>query len=584
MGINHRNQNNYQSNNQNMKPKKSLVASSLQIGKTLKNVNRLRTILGVFAKHGLRNLVEKLNLDNFLTQTNSKLPEDKEHLTVPQRLRLSFEELGPTFVKFGQLLASRPDLIPQDYVNEMSLLHDQVQILDFKTIAEVLHEEFGPNWPEQFQSIDEKPIGAASIAQVHKATLANNQEVVLKIQRPGIVQKINDDLNVLYFIAELLEKYIPETRPFNPVGMVDEYFKTLELETNFVVEANNIRRTKENFKSDPSVVIPDVYFDITTERVLVMQELKGKPLSKINSLAALGVDPHEVIKKGLRAYLKMVFVDGFFHGDLHAGNFFIMPENKIGLIDFGVVGRLNQKTQTAIVNMLIALSKEDYTRLAYEYVDIAPFSENVNVDLFAKDLQSLIAPYYGLTLKNVNVGRILMSSSGIAAEHGLIIPTELMLFFKSIVSIEGLGQKISKDFDFLAFTLSQVGEVAQNFFQPIKMVNEAHLLFRESKTFLNALPRQLNHIFRKMNSPDYKTRVHVDGLFEIQRTINNSYNLLFLGIIIAALILASSQIYANSKNVENLWLIGSFPGLSLMGFILAGLLSIIAFINYLKKS
>jgi len=503
---------------------------------------------------------------------------------VPQRLRLSFEELGPTFVKFGQLLASRPDLIPQDYVNEMSLLHDQVQILDFKTIAEVLHEEFGPNWPEQFQSIDEKPIGAASIAQVHKATLANNQEVVLKIQRPGIVQKINDDLNVLYFIAELLEKYIPETRPFNPVGMVDEYFKTLELETNFVVEANNIRRTKENFKSDPSVVIPDVYFDITTERVLVMQELKGKPLSKINSLAALGVDPHEVIKKGLRAYLKMVFVDGFFHGDLHAGNFFIMPENKIGLIDFGVVGRLNQKTQTAIVNMLIALSKEDYTRLAYEYVDIAPFSENVNVDLFAKDLQSLIAPYYGLTLKNVNVGRILMSSSGIAAEHGLIIPTELMLFFKSIVSIEGLGQKISKDFDFLAFTLSQVGEVAQNFFQPIKMVNEAHLLFRESKTFLNALPRQLNHIFRKMNSPDYKTRVHVDGLFEIQRTINNSYNLLFLGIIIAALILASSQIYANSKNVENLWLIGSFPGLSLMGFILAGLLSIIAFINYLKKS
>ncbi len=530
----------------------------------------------MFAKHGLKNLVEKINLGNFLSVTDSA--SVKENLSIPERLRLSFEELGPTFIKFGQLLASRPDLVPDDYIAEMSRLHDQVQTLDFSIISEVIGEELGSDWRNKFESVDEAPLGSASIAQVHSAKLKTGQDVVLKVQRPGIVHKINDDLNVLYFIAELLEKYIPEVRPFNPIGMVDEYFKTLELETNFVVEANNIRRFRENFKSDENITIPEVYFDLTSERVLTMQRFHGKPLSHPDSLKQSESNPEEIIKLGLRAYLKMVFVDGFFHGDLHAGNFFVFPQNKIGLIDFGVVGRLNSKTQSSIVNMLLALSKEDYLRLAYEYVDLAPFSEDVNVDLFAKDLQSVIAPYYGLTLKNVNVGKILMSSSSIAASHGLSVPTELMLFFKSIISIEGLGQKIQKDFDFLAFTLSQVGDVAQNFFQPMKLANEAGLLFRESKNFLNALPRQLNLMFRKLNSPDYHSQVRIEGLTELRKTVADSFNLLFLGIIIAALIIASSMVYSAHSD----WLFAGMPTVSFIGYSLAFFLGVIAFFNYIR--
>ena len=399
--------------NQNRSP----LLGPLKIGRTLKNAARLKTILTVFARHGLRNLVEKLNLGNFLS---ASLPaaSDKENLSMPTRLRLSFEELGPTFVKFGQLMASRPDLVPQDYIDEMSLLQDQVQTLDFNIIEQVLKEELGPDWKKHFKSLDEKPLGSASIAQVHRATLSGGQQVVIKVQRPGIVQIINDDLNVLYFIAELLETYIPEVKAFNPVGMVDEYFKTLELETNFVVEANNIRKFRENFKKDEDVKIPEVHFELVTERVLVMEELLGRRLSQEDSLKQENVIPSEVMKLGLKTYLKMVFIDGFFHGDLHAGNFFVFPQNRIGLIDFGVVGRLNSKTQTAIVNMLVALSKEDYLRMAYEYVDLAPYSEEVNVDIFAKDLQSLISPYFGLTMKHMNIGKILMSSSSIAAQQG----------------------------------------------------------------------------------------------------------------------------------------------------------------------
>ena len=496
------------------------------------------------------------------------------------RLRLSFEELGPTFIKFGQLLASRPDLVPQEYMDEMSLLHDQVQTMDFKVVEQVLAEELGVDWKKHFSLVDQTALGSASIAQVHRAVLTQGQHVVIKIQRPGIVQVINDDLNVLYFIAELLVKYIPELRPFNPIGMIDEYFKTLELETNFVVEANNIRKFRENFKKEDNVKIPDVHFNLVTERVLVMEELLGIRLSQEDALKQPGVSGPEVIKAGLRAYLKMVFIDGFFHGDLHAGNFFVFPQNHIGLIDFGVVGRLNSKTQTAIVSMLVALSKEDYTRLAYEYVDLAPFSDEVNVDLFAKELQSLISPYYGLTMKHMNIGKILMSSSSLAAQHGLSVPTELMMFFKSIVAIEGLGQKITSDFDFLQYTLTMVSEVAKHQFQPAKFVDEAQILLRESRGFLNSLPRQLNLILRRMNSPEYKTKIHIDGVDDLRRSVEVSFNLLFLGIIIAALIISSSMIYPHPSS----WMIAGMPGLSLTGYLLASALGVAAFINYIRKS
>ncbi|MBC7743179.1 MAG: AarF/ABC1/UbiB kinase family protein [Bdellovibrionaceae bacterium] len=532
----------------------------------------------MFAKHGLTNLVERINLGKFLRPGTRQ--NNQEHLSVPTRLKLSFEELGPTFVKFGQLLATRPDLVPPDYIEEMSLLHDQVQPIDFKTVQQVLSEEFGPDWNKQFATLEPMPLGSASIAQVHRATLADGKKVVVKIQRPGLVQVINDDLNVLYFIAELLEKYIPEIRPYNPIGMVDEYFKTLELETNFVVEANNIRKMRENFKSEPHVQIPQVYFDLITERVLTMDELEGRRLSQEDALQQSGVSGEEVIKVGLRAYLKMVFIDGFFHGDLHAGNFFVFPNNQIGLIDFGVVGRLNSKTQSAIVNMLIALSKEDYVRLAYEYVELAPFSDSVNVDLFAKELQALISPYYGLTLKHMNVGKILLSSTNVAARHGLIVPTELLMFFKSIVSIEGLGQRIVPDFDFLHYTLSMVGEVAKHQFEPTRLMDEATMIFRESRGFLSALPRQLSLILRRFNSPQYRSKIHVDGIDELRRSVEVSFNLLFLGIIIASLIIASSMIYPHPSP----WLISGLPAFSVIGYILAAALGIVAFINYIKKS
>lgn len=498
----------------------------------------------------------------------------------PVRLRQSFEQLGPTFVKLGQLLASRPDLVPADFVEEFRKLHDQVPAVPFNQIQQVLVHHFGQDVDAVFSEIDERPIGAASIAQVYKARLKDETPVVVKVQRPGVESLIRDDLDVLRLLADLLDRYVPEARVLNPKGVVEEFSRSLEMETDFVIEANNIRRFQQNFAADENIKIPNVYQQYTGKRVLVMEALEGIPLSHRNSLTQEGIDPETVLRRGLKAYLKMVFTDGLFHGDLHAGNMFVLPNNKIGLIDFGMVGRLNRKSQTAIANMLVALAEEDYDRLAYLYLDLAPYSERVDVDGFARELRDLIAPYFGLTLRHVNVGRLLLDSTAVAGAHGLILPSELILFFKSIVTIEGMGRLIVGDFDFMAYSLEFASDLVRSRYEGGKLLKEATYLSRDVNALVGVLPRQLRQLLRRINSPDYQMHIRVKDLDHLHRSVEKSGNLTFLGLVIAGLIV-SSALFAHFDT--GFWLLG-LPLVSALMLIVAAFLGLIAFYNYIKKN
>jgi ubiquinone biosynthesis protein len=544
----------------------SLIQTSRTIGRTLKNAGRLRTIVSVFARHGFQNIVERVQLGRYLFE---KLNPNKEieNFTVAERIRMSFEELGPTFVKLGQLLATRPDLVPESWVIEFEKLHASVLPLPFEIIKQVLQEEFGENLYKTFLDFDPTPLGSASIAQVHKATLVDGSKVVIKVQRPGIVTTISEDLSVLFFLAELLDRFIEETRPFNPMGVVQEYFTTLELETNFLVEANNIRRFTENFKDESQIKIPKAYLELSTERVLILEALDGIPLSHEESLHQQGVDPEKVIRLGLATYFNMVFKHGLFHGDLHAGNFFILPENHIGLIDFGVVGRLNKRTQTTIASMMFALATEDYDRLANEYVDLAPFNENTDVDKFARDLRDVVAPYYGLSLKNVNLGKILMKSAGVAARNHVSLPNEMMLFFKSVVTTEGLGRKIIKDFDFLTYSLQFAKSLASNQMDSSRILLEMADALRESKNLIAGFPRQFKQLLRKFNSPHFALKIELEKIHQLEKSIRQTGRLQYWGLIISSLILASTYVFTHPS--ENLIL--GMPPISLVGYCLAGL-------------
>ncbi len=459
-------------------------------------------------------------------------------------MRLAFEELGPTFVKLGQLLATRPDLIPAEYAEEFRLLHSQVRALSYKEVEPVLVDHFGAPVNTIFSNFVPEARAAGSIAQVHMAELKDGRRVVVKVQRPGVEQTLTEDLGVLYFLAELIEKYIPEAKVFRPVAVVNEFARAVDLETNFVIEANNIRRFHENFNDEPSIKIPSVYAEYSGRRVLVMEALDGKPLSQKNALEQEGIDPEAVLKTGLRCYLKMVFTDGLFHGDLHAGNMFVLPNNRVGLIDFGIVGRLNRTTQAAIANMLVALAGEDYDRLAYEYVDLAPYIENVDVDLFARDLRDLIAPYYGLTMKHVNVGRLLMESTEIAAKYGLFMPSELILFFKSIMAIEGMGRVIVGDFNFLAYSLEFASELVQSRTEPKKIIRDFSTVGRDFQSLIAVFPRQTKQLIRRISSPEFALPIEVRELEKFRLTVRGAARTVFWGLVIGSLILAAAIVFA----------------------------------------
>lgn len=489
----------------------------------------------MFASHGFHTLAVRAKLGRFVI--DRILSKDLEHFSAPERARMSFEQLGPTFVKLGQLLATRPDLIPPEYSEEFRKLHDQVPGVPFAEIEALLVAHFGSPLNEIFVEFDETPLAAASIAQVHRAVLKDGSSVVVKVQRPGIDRIIHEDLQILKGLADLLERYIPEVRPYNPRGIVAEFGRTLALETNFVIEANNVRRFSINFANEPDIKIPMVYGQYTGRRVLVLEALDGIPMSQSAALNQEGIHPEEILKRGLRAYMKMVYTDGLFHGDLHAGNVLLLPGNKIGLIDFGIVGRLNRRTQSAIANMFLALAEEDYDRLAYLYVDLAPFTERVDVDEFARDIRDLIAPYFGLTMKNVNMGRMLLDTTTVASKHGLVLPTELVLFFKSAVALEGMARSILKDFDMLSYSLEFAKDLVQVHMEPKRLFSDASVFARDFNSLISTLPRQLKQTLRRLNDPDFHLQVRSQDLESLRRTMERGYWLMFWGMILGAITL-----------------------------------------------
>jgi len=477
------------------------------------------------------------------------------------------------------LLSTRPNLIPEDFVEEFKKFHDNVTPLPYSALKQVLEEDLGSRFETVFAQVDETPIAAASIAQVHGATLRAGEQVVIKILRPGIIEVIQRDLGVLYTLAGLLEKYVPETKPFNPRAMVDEFFKTLELETNFLVEANNINRISHNFKADPEIKIPHVYTEFSTARVLVLERLIGTPLSDHAGISRLDVDRERIVHAGLHAFFKMVFKHGIFHGDLHAGNLFILPSGQIGLVDFGVVGRLSRTARDAVASMLYALATEDYENLAQEYVDLAPYTPGLDFDQFSRELRDLLAPFHGMTFKNVNFGKLLMDSTRVSANHGVIMPSELMLLFKAIVTVEGMGRTILEDFDILQYANEFAAEIVRSKYDPQRVAKDLMVMAKETSSLLYSLPRQLKQLLRKVNSRDFAVDLSLREMDSLKRALEVNGNLTYLGTVVGSLVIAGALMI----NIQKGPMLGDFPVVSLTAFGLAFFLSLLAFYNYIRK-
>jgi len=526
-----------------------VISTAANISQAFKNASRVREILAVLVSTGFLDLMHRMKLNRFLPERQTEDPGFKD-LPLPMRLRIAFEKLGPGFVKLGQLMASRPDLIPEAFVDEFSKLQDQVATLPFSEIKKQIEDELKKPLSEVFSSFDEEPLAAASIAQVHSAVLKSGQSVAVKIQRPGIDKILHTDISILRGLATLLENTIPETKPFNPQGLVEEFFHTILFELDFRVEANNIRKIKNQLSKSTQVAIPEVYSEYSSQKVLVLEKFDGIRFSDREKIIAQGIDPRKIIETGADAFFQMVMRNGLFHGDLHAGNLFVLTDGRIGIIDFGIVGRLGRRVQDSIISMFIAIMDEDYETLATEYVTLCSPDGDTDIAQLQKDLMDTISPYVGLVLGEVNVGKLLLQSTSIAAKHRLRVPRELMLLFKAIMTVDGLAKKLDPDFDILQLGNRLAKEVVASRYSKERVTKDLLILARDLQDTLETFPKLLKRFLRKWSTNNFALEIKSKDAELLPNAILKSTYYLVLCVTCAALVFVGSLFW--TKGVEPL--------------------------------
>jgi ubiquinone biosynthesis protein len=492
------------------------IYTGRQLGQAVKNVQRLRQVLGVFAKYGFVDVVDRMKLGKFLPSRLAAFAETQAEKSIQERLRLAFEELGPTFVKFGQLLSMRPDVVSEAFIEEFVKLQDSVQVLPFDVVKQTIEKELGKSLSEAYASFSETPLAAASIGQVHEATMHTGEKVVVKVQRPDIAKIIDNDISLLAFLANMLEKYVPESRILNPRVVVDEFFRTLSYELDFVIEANNMAKMAENLAEFEEVLVPKVFRHLSTASILTLEKFEGIRVNDLKALDAAGIDRKRLVEVGSRAFFKSVMVDGLFHGDLHGGNLFVLPGGRLGIIDFGIVGRLSQRSRDQLANMVMALVTEDFEALCYQYAELGAAEASIDFEAFQREVRNTIAPYLGLSLAELNIGRILIEATKVASKYRITVPGDWMIVFKAILTIEGMGRTLDPEFDLLKTGQDLVKEMVKNQYSPQRLSKEFLWVAKDMGALLQVLPRQLRWMFRKFNSNDFAFEIKSSDLQDVR--------------------------------------------------------------------
>ncbi|MGZ3699405.1 MAG: ABC1 kinase family protein, partial [Bdellovibrionota bacterium] len=414
-----------------------------------------------------------------------------------------------------------------------------------------------------YASFNPVPLAAASIGQVHEAVLLSGEKVVVKVQRPEIRRSIDNDVSLLAFLAGMLERYVPETRIASPKVVVDEFFRTLTFELDFVVEANNMAKMAENMLSIPEIVIPKVYKDLSTNKMLTQQRLEGIRVNDLKALDAAGIDRKIVVDLGARAFFRSVMIDGLFHGDLHGGNLFILPGNRLGIIDFGIVGRLSQKSRDQLANMVMALLTEDYENLCYQYAELGSSESSIDFDGFQRETRNALAPYMGLSLADMNIGRILIEATKIATKYQIKVPGDWMIVFKAILTIEGMGRTLDPHFDLMAMGQDLVKDMVKNQYSMQRLSKEFLWIAKDMATLLQVLPRQIRWMFKKFNSNGFAFEIKSPDLDNIRVQLDTNGRRMSLSVLVAGLFISSSIALSHASEQT----VAGFPLVSVIYFV-----------------
>lgn len=506
---------------------------------------RYREIATVLGRNGFEWLLSKWGISSILGTVeghskSKRTPEQGE----PERLRIALEELGTTFIKIGQMLSTRPDLLPEAYIAELTKLQDQAPSVAYEQILATFHEEFGKPPDQVFQSFSPEPRATASIAQVHEATLTDGTKVVVKIRRPGVQVQVDEDLAILGHVARFLAHNTEWGEKFDFESLVDEFSNSLRNELDFAREGSNSERIAAEFLNDPCLHVPKIFWDYSTHAVLTMEDVNGIKIDDLEALDAAGLDRHMLAKNCAHIALVQVLNNGFFHADPHPGNFFVLPNGVIALIDYGMVGRLGAPLRQSLVRLSLAVSREDTDGIIDELFTLGSANGGIDRPALSRDIDHLLQRYQGLPLGEISATSVFRDVTITAHRHTLRLPSDLIMLIRVIAMDEGLGASLDPDFNLVSF--------AQPYFQTFWKKDYSFKSIRqrlkdEAIDMANlgpSLPKRFLRLVGKIERGEMEiaTRVKLDS--DVSKTVQHVTNRLAMSVLMAGLIVGLSFLAA----------------------------------------
>jgi ubiquinone biosynthesis protein len=544
--------------------------------KTLTSLGRFKDIIMVLLRYGFDDLVDRLNIPG--TKFMRKKSPIDHPLDTFERIRYACEELGPTFVKFGQMASLRPDLVPAALITELSKLQDDVALVDMSQISAAIEQSTGKPLKETFAVFDVTPVAAASISQVHRGVLAVDGRIAsVKVQRPGIRSKMRTDLDILAILAEQLHERVEELNSFDLPNLVRLIKKTLLRELDFRSEARHMKIARIHAGEGADVYIPEVYEAYCSEHLLVMEFIQGAKLKdfKRESIA----DPELLARQGLVAAIDQILKHGFFHADPHPGNILIMPEGRMCLIDWGMTGRLSERDRHQLIGLLQAVLEKDGEAIVHALLRIGHAEAVIDQRALERDLLDILDLHYAVPIQDMNIGQLLMAITDLLRTYRLRLPPDLVIMIKALVAAEGTARRIYPELDVVSEAKAHISKLAAQRYTPESVLRRLRFTFTQLFSLQKEIPSRLESLLGKADRNELTLGFRHENLTGLIHTLENVASRVTFGIITAAMIVGSSMIITTGVKP----LLFGFPALGVIGYLFSGVLGMWLLINIIRK-
>lgn len=551
----------------------------LQFTRNIRSLNRLRQIATVLSRHGFGHFVTRLQLGRFvpvwmLRKRGGESAGEGGESSVGRRLTLVASELGPTFIKLGQMLSTRPDIIPPAVLEELRTLQDHVPPFDSDEARETIVRELRRPIADCFAAIDEAPFASASIGQVYRAKGKNGDDLVVKVRRPGIEDVIRLDMQVLHWLAESVESIAPELRMYRPTALVAELEQALTRELDYIHEASTTARFAEAFADDPGIRVPQVHWELTASKVLTMQALPGRKLDSILSdePAASRVDRAAVARRLADCYLKQALEIGLFHADPHPGNILVESNGHVGLIDFGQVGTITDEWMTELLVIVLAAVNREVSVVVDALADMGAIGPEVDRRGLLRALQILLDKYYGLPIKRFDLGVLLAEFSEVLRRFDVTVPRDLLLLIKAFATVASVGARLDPELDLLELLRPRLKRALAERFSPSRVARGTTMMGWHLLSIARQAPGQLRQGLRRLASGGWRLRIRHENIDRLTAELDRSSNRLAFSVVIAAIIVGSSVVVSANTNLTVLGL--RVQTLGMFGYLIAGVLGL----------